>query len=757
LFACAEGFTGTAMASDVDSGTVKTFCRNCGAQCSMEVDVEDGRLVRARPDATASPYGGYMCPKGLAAIDIHNGTEPRLLSTLRRTAACDHVEMPAEAALDAIAEKLSALLREHGPRAIAVYHGTGAYRSVLGGMLERAWVSEIGTPNFFSSMTIDQSAKWVTMARLGVMASGKHAMRDADVVLLAGGNPVVSHQGVPFAVAETGAPGRAFETAKARGCRIIIVDPRRTETARYADLLIQPLPGHDATIFAAIAHVLLRDDRIDHAFCARWCIQLDALRAAVAPFTPELAAGRADVPVEQIEQAARWLGEARRPLMGSGTGPSMADHSNLADHMIEAVNALVGGFRRSGDLVRNSGTLRRKKIYELAVSPSRSFAHEPKCLSEDAGPLMGELPTALLPREIMTDSPDRIRALIVFGGDPLMALGDPAVAKPAFEALDLLVSLDCRQNETGKLADYVVATTQQFERPEITASGDSMYPVPFVQYTPAIVPPPPGVIHDWEFFWGVAARMGLPLTLKYWQYGLRYADMAGGLPLDMAQKPDADDLLRFLCRESTVDFDTLRASPGGVRPEDGASRVLPPPGDGGRLELCPGDVAAELAAVLATAPSSDYRFRLTCRRIPETVNSAFRHSVRARRRHPLNYVHMNAQDMASAGIVDDSLVEIRSPSGTARTFARADERLRPGVVSMTHMFGTLIGSGDPVADGGANVGQLTSLTADLQPINFMPRFSAIPVEITPIVDRGLEAETSLSSLSPASAERHPSR
>ncbi len=715
----------------IGTGTVKTFCRNCGAQCSMEIDLEQGRMVRARPDATASPYGGYMCPKGLSAIDFHNGMEARLFSSLRRNPDGGYEPIQAEAALDEIGAKLAALLEKHGPRSIAVYHGTGAYRSVLGGLLERAWVSQIGTPNFFSSMTIDQSAKWVTMARLGIMTSGKHALRDADVVMLAGGNPVVTHQGVPFAVAETGAPGRALEAARDRGCKIIIVDPRRTETARYADLLIQPLPGHDAALFAAITHILLRDDTFDRKFCERWCIQLDELRAAVEPLTPSSVAARADVPVEQIEQAARWLGQAKRPLMGSGTGPSMADHSNLADHMIETVNALIGGYRRAGDHVRNCGTLRRKKIYELAVSPSRSFTQEPKCLSEDTGLLVGEMPTALLPREILADSPDRIRALIVFGGDPLVAMGDPAVALPAFEKLDLLVSLDCRQNETGKRAHYVIATTQQFERPEITASGDAMYPVPFVQYTPAVVEPPEGLIHDWEFFWGISARMNTQLTLKYWQYGLRYADIPLGLPLSMTRKPDADDMLRFLCSESAVDFETLRASPGGVRPTDGAGEVQSPPSDGGRLELCPPDVFGELAALAGEKASTEYPFRLTCRRIAEAVNSAYRQSAKARRRYPVNFLYMNPQDMAAASIEEGSRVEIRSSFGQIHTLAKAEDRLRRGVVSISHMFGPLVGTDDPVADGGANVGQLTSLTQDLQPINFMPRFSAIPVNVRP--------------------------
>jgi anaerobic selenocysteine-containing dehydrogenase len=709
--------------------TIKTFCRNCGAQCSMEIDVNQGRMLAARPDGSKSPYGGYMCPKGLAAVELHNGLEARLHTSLKRGADGAHAPIDAEAALDEIATKLAALIAEHGPRCVAVYHGTGAYRSVLGGLLERAFVAEIGTPNFFSSMTIDQSAKWVTMARMGTMASGRHAMRDADLIVLAGGNPLVSHQGVPFALAETCAPARGFEAAKARGCKVIIVDPRRTETARYADLLIQPLPGHDAEIFAAIAHIMLRDGTYDAAFAARWCIQLDELRAALAPFTPELAAMRADVPVEQIELAAHWLGEAQRPIAGSGTGPSMAANSNLADHMIELINVLAGGYRRAGDVVRNPGTLRAKDSFEMAISPSRSFEREPKCVSQDTGALVGEFPTALLPGEIMADSPDRIRALICFGGDPLMALGDPAVAARAFGQLDLLVSLDCRQNETGKVADYVIATSQPFERPELSVSGDGMFPEAFVQYTDAVVSPPPGVIHDWEVFWGLAARMGVPLTFKFWNYGLSYRDIAEGLELSLSEKPDPEALFRWLAKDSAVPFDAIKASPGGVRPASAGRKVLPAPSDLGRLELCPPDVAAELAALVADEAETQFPFRLTCRRILHAVNSAYRDSREARRRYPVNYAYMNPDDMAEAGIAEEARVEIASRFGEIQTLARAEARLRRGVISMTHMFGPLVGTGDVLADGGANVGQLTSLSEELQPINFMPRFSGVPVRI----------------------------
>lgn len=712
--------------------TVKTFCRNCSALCSMEIDVEDGRMLRARPDGSVSPYGSYLCPKGMAAVDFHNGAEDRLLGSLKRQADDSFAPIAAEQALDEIGAKLAALVAEYGPRSIAAYHGTGAYRCVLGGLMERAWVAALGTPNFFSTMTIDQSAKWVTMARLGTMASGKYSFRDTDVALLAGGNPVVTHQGAPFALSESGAPARSFEAARARGCKIIVIDPRRTETARHADLLIQPLPGHDAEIFAAIAHAMLRDGTYDADFCARWCIQIDELRAAVAPFTPEAAAVRADIPVGQIELAAKWLGGAKRPYAGSGTGPSMSDHSNLADHMIEVVNALAGGYCREGDLVRNPGTLQPREFFEMAVSPSRSFEKAPKCLSADIGPLLGEFPTALIPREIRADSSDRIRALISFGGDPLMAMGDPAFASAAFDQLELLVSLDCRMNATAKASHYVIASSQPFERHEISIPGDSLFPEPFVQYTPPVVARPEGVIDDWEFFWGIASRMKVPLTFKYWNYGLRFEDIPLGLPLSPDDKPDPEELCRFLCSKSTVPFDQIKAHPSGVRPEVAPRSVKAAPVTSGRLELCPADIAADLGALAREKPKQGFAYRLTCRRILYALNGAFRNSREARRRYPVNYAYMNPQDMAEADIAEDALVEIASEFGAIRTLARSEDRLRRGVVSMSHMFGPLLASGDPVADGGANVGQLTSLTEHIQPINFMPRFSAIPVNVKPV-------------------------
>ncbi len=710
--------------------TAKTFCRNCGALCALEVTLENGRLTGAVADGSVSPYGGYMCPKGLASIDFHNGAEDRLMHNLKRGPDGAFTQVPARVALDEIATRLAQLLRDHGPRSIAVYHGTGAYRSVLGGLLERAFVAAIDSPNFFSTMTIDQSAKWVTMGRLGVMASGKPSYRDCDLGVIVGNNPVVSHQTFPFAPGESGAPGKSFAAARARGARLVVIDPRRTETARFADLFIQPKPGQDAALFAAVAHILLRDGTYNKDFCGRFVSQLDELKRAVAPFTPELAAARADVPLEQIEQLARWIGEAERPFVGSGSGPSMSLHSNLNDHMIEVVNALVGGYKRAGDRLHNPGTLNPKPCVEMAVSPGRSWERGVKCASADIGKIFGEFPSALLPDEIQHEGPDRIRALISFGGNPVMGLGDPARAVPAFEELELLVSLDARMNETCELSDYVIATSQPYERHDLSIPGDALYPEAFAQYAAPVVEKPGEVIDDWEFFWGISARMGIPLTLKYWNYGLDYAAIEEGMELPLDTPPDPEAMVRFLCRRSRVPFEDLRDNPGGMRPDIAPQYVqAAPEGAGGRLELCPPDIVAELEQVLAEVEDERFSYQLTCRRLLETMNSAYREAARTRDNYPVNWAYMNPRDMAEEGLEDGERIEIVSEAGAIVGVVKAEERLRCGVVSMAHMFGGLAPSRDPEGQRGSYTGQLTSLEKYLEPINFMPRFSGVPVNV----------------------------
>jgi anaerobic selenocysteine-containing dehydrogenase len=339
----------------------------------------------------------------------------------------------------------------------------------------------------------------------------------------------------------------------------------------------------------------------------------------------------------------------------------------------------------------------------------------------------------LLPDEITTPGPHRIRALINFGGNPLMAVGDPDRAVPAFQDLELLVSLDARLNETAQLSHYVIATTQPFERHDITVPGDALAPEPFAQYAPPVVAGPPGAIHDWEFFWGLASRLRKQLTFKYWTYGIDFDAIPGGLELDLDVPPDPEELIRYLCKDARVSFDEIKAHPSGVRPEIAPQYVQSVQDDGARLELCPPDIAAELEGALADVADDRFRYQLTCRRILEAMNSAYRDSAGVGRKYPVNWAHMNPQDMEADGIAEGATIEISSEAGAILGVAKAEARLRRGVVSMTHLFGDMAASTDPWTQRGSNTGRLSSLERYLEPINFMPRFSGIPINLRPVV------------------------
>ena len=704
-----------------------TYCRNCAALCGLLVEVENNKVLGIRGDPNHPLTRGYCCVKGFASMDFHNG-EDRLTGARARRADGTSIDIDVEQALDEIAVQLEGIIARHGPDAVAMYYGTGANTHSLCHSAMKGWFDLVGSPYIFSSMTVDQSAKWVAAGRMGMFATGKYSTLDADVIMAVGINPLVSH----VATIPMMAPLKSLRDAQNRGMKLIVIDPRRTETARRADLHLQIRPGEDAALFAGMIRMVLERGWHDQAFCARFASSLDTLRAAVAEFTPDYVAARTGIDRALIERAAEMFAGARRKSAASGTGPNMATDANVAEHLLEAFNAICGGYRRAGDIVRNIQPLfGMHPTKEMVVPPNRSWESGPTCRTVNVGPLFGEYPAALLPGEIMGNGEGRIRALVVVGGNPLKALGDPDKTVAAFERLELLVTLDLRPTETAAISDYAIATSLPYERFDYTGMYDSNYAVTFAQATRPLLDRPSGVIDDWEFFWGLARRMGRALVLKKPMFGARHDQIPGPtLELDLEQRPSTEDLVRWMSSRHLMQYEDLVAHPEGIR-LDGHT-VIEPAGedDGVRLDLCAPDVAAEIAKVRRD-PEMDagFPYRLISRRQLESLNSAYSNASKTRRRYPVNPAFMNPEDMEAAGIPDAEMVEISSAHGTVLAVARRDASLRRGVISMTHCWGALDAASDPEGARGAFVGRLVSLASHLQPINYMPRQSAIPVAV----------------------------
>jgi anaerobic selenocysteine-containing dehydrogenase len=710
-----------------------TYCRNCAANCGLVMETNGSRIASVRTDRENLVSEGYACIKGMMAADLHNGDEDRLVTCMKRGADGRFHPIDKYRAVEEIADRLRGILDRHGPRSLAAFFGTTSYSDCVGKPFLKSLMAAIGAPAIFSSMTVDQSSKWVTAARMGIWANGKPVSTETDVVLVAGTNGPVSHQGYPMTPFPATNTVRHIKDAKARGVKLIVIDPRFTELAQFADLFIQPLPGHDAELFGALIRLVLQHGWIDQAFCDRYTINLERLREAVEPFTASRVAASAGICAGEIEQAALWLGQAKKPGLGTGTGVDMAAFSNTTEHLVEALTALVGGYLRAGEKIPNPGIFMPRPEVEMVVAPNRSWERAPHCASDPSfGKLMGEFPASIFPHEVLCGGENGISAMFVTGANPAMCLDEPDLVNRALEALELLVTFDPRlDSATAQKSHYVIAPTLQFERSEVTTFTEMVFHFPFIQYTPPVVTPPPGVIGEQEFFWLLAKRLEIPLVLKNLPFGMDFDDVPGGLPIDMNAPPARDDLIAWLVDQTAVPFEVLKAHPHGYRLTTDKTLRPPERDDGARLDLCPPDVFAEIgdvAAGLDGERGAGVPFVLTARRILESFNSSFHGHAQTQRRHGTNRLYVNPADLKRVGATDDDAVRIRSDHGEVIGYVRADPTMRPGVVSMSHGWGANA-QPDPWYLRGAHTGRLISMQSDIQPINRMPRQSGVPVQI----------------------------
>ena len=716
--------------------TVKTYCRFCHAYCPMIATVEDNRLRDLQPDTDNEIYGGYTCPKGRQMIEqIDHPT--RLQRSVERRADGSFTPVATAAVLDEIARQLKDILHKYGPRSIASYNGTYSYQNSAAHDLARAFHSALDSPSYYASVTIDQPAKVaIGPARMGWWNGGVHMWNDSDVALVIGNNTLVSHYSIPGGVPSF-SPHNALREGKRRGIKLICVDPRETELARRADLHLQVRPGQDAALVAALIHVIIDEELFDRDFCDEHVAHFDELAELCDRFTPQQVAPAAGVPAEQIVAAARLFGAGPRGSAVTGTGPEMGPHPNLLQHLVQCLNTICGRFCGEGERMPNPGVLTPP-----APRPAQATGPQPQWLegalksrvSDDIGACTvlspfgpkSEMPTAVLADEILLEGEGQIRALIVVGGQPLLAFPNQEKTLRALQSLDLLVCVDLKLSPTAQLADYVLAPKHCLEREDVTLLTDIWYDRPYSQYTQAVIEAEGDKLEEWEVFWELARRLDLKLVLD------------NGVPLDMDSKPTKFEVLQAITSGSRVPLQDIHDSDGGkvfdvpdviVGPADPATQQ--------RLELCPPGLPEEFDAAWADLDelaSGEYPHLLISRRMKNTYNSTGPELSGLAAKGTTNPAFMHPGDLAALGIEDGEIVEVRSARGAIPAVAAASDDIRPGVVSMSHCWG---GSPDPAAgsDGrvreiGSNTNRLVDNRAAAERYSGMVRQSCIPVAVS---------------------------
>ncbi|TWD79914.1 anaerobic selenocysteine-containing dehydrogenase [Kribbella amoyensis] len=646
----------------------RTSCNLCEAICGVLVTVADGRVTDIRGDASDPLSRGHICPKAVALKDLQEDPD-RLTRPVRRTAD-GWLELEWDEAYEYVVERLTAIQREHGKNAVGVYLGNPNVHS-LGAMTHLPpTVKLLRTRNRFSATSVDQLPH---MLACHLLYGHQLMVPVADIdrtgyLLVLGANPLASNGSMMTAPGF----GRRLKEVRARGGKVVVVDPRRTETAAVADEHHFVRPGTDAAFLLALIHQVIADG---DARPARYVDGLEAVAEAVRDWTPELAAEVTGIDAETVRRIAAEFAQAERAACYGRVGVSTQQFGAVCHWAIQVLNIITGNLDRPGGVM----------IPRPAVDTLRGIGkgHLGSWRSRVRGlpEFGGELPAAALAEEILTPGEGQIRAMVTVAGNPVLSLPTGGRLDEALGSLEFMVAVDPYINETTRHADVILPPTPPLERDHYDLAFHQLAVRNTARWNDAVLPRPAGSRHDWEIFRGLGlallrrtprSRRKLIATARLRLHPRRIVDAGlrvGPYRLSVAQ---------------------LRKSAGGIDLgplQPALPQALRTPER--RIDLAQPLILADLPGVRATlfAPSNGDELLLIGRRHLRSNNSWMHNSARLVKGKPRHQLLMNPADLDRRELSDGQLVEVTSAAGSVVVEVAASNDMMPGVVSLPHGFG----------------------------------------------------------------------
>jgi anaerobic selenocysteine-containing dehydrogenase len=690
------------------SDTVHTrACQLCEAICGLEIHVRDGRVTRIQGDAADPLSRGHLCPKAVALQDLHE--DPDRLRRPQKRVGEQWVELGWEQALDEVADRLAAIHRAHGANSIAAYLGNPSVHNWGTLTHASAFLGPLKTRSRYSATSVDQLphqlvSYWLYGHQLMV------AVPDIDrceLILMFGANPMASN-GSLWTVPDF--RGR-LKAMQARGGQLIVIDPRRSETAEVADAHHFIRPGSDAAVLLAMLQTIFSEGLAQPGRLAEFTEGLAAVAAAVAPFTPEQAAVASGIDAEQIRDLARRFAASRAAAAYGRMGISTQAQGTLCQWALAMLNLVTGNLDREG------GMMFPRPAMDLVKGPGSKPGHFAAWKSRVRGlpEFGGELPVAALAEEILTPGEGQVRALVTIAGNPVLSTPNGRQLEKALGQLDFMVAVDFYRNETTRFADYILPPTGPLEHDHYDVIFHHFAVRNTARYNPAVFPKPAGALHDWEIFSRLGRRLRARLQpprrgsrLQRWSARLKDAVM-GRLPptflLDQALRrgPYPLSLAQLKAAPHGVDLGPLRPElPARLCTADGRIHAL-----NDILDSALQAYASELRS--APAPRSD-TLQLIGRRHLRSNNSWMHNAQRLVKGKPRHQLLMHPDDLAARRLRDGDPVRLRSRTGEIEVLVQASPDLRPGVVSLPHGWGHgRPGTAQRIADAlpGESVNDLT--------------------------------------------------
>lgn len=646
-------------------------CHLCEAICGLAIETEsdEGGVPRIRSikgDPQDSFSRGHVCPKAVALQDIQDDPD-RLRQPLRRVGS-EWQPIGWDEAFALVASRLGEIRERHGNDAVAVYQGNPSVHNY--GLMTHSnyFLGLLKTRNRFSATSVDQLPHHLVSQQMyghGLLIPIPD-IDHTDFMLVLGGNPLASNGSI-MTVPDV---EKRLKALKARGGRLVVVDPRRSETAAIADRHLFIRPGQDAALLLGILNTLFEENLgrptplpVDG---------LERVREAVAVFDAESMSVRCGVPAESIRQLARDFAAAERAVCYGRMGVSTQAFGTLCQWLVQLINLVTGNLDRVG------GALCTSPALDLVASTSGGHFGRWRSRVSGLPEYGGELPVAALAEEILGEGEGQVRALVTVAGNPVLSTPNGRRLEQALDGLEFMLSIDLYINETTRYADLILPPTAPLEHDHYDTTFNVFAVRNVTRFNEAVLPRPEGALHDWEIFVGLArafaARNGLELkpTLEPQQMidlGLRagaYGDRS----------------------EHRLSLATLREHPHGIdlgplRPNL-APRLKTV---GQRIQAAPPLFVDDLQRFAAQPlPASD-QLLLIGRRHVRSNNSWMHNYHRLVKGKPRHQLLMHPRDLEGRGLVDGQRVRVRSRVGSVEVEVAASSEMMPGVVSLPHGWG----------------------------------------------------------------------
>jgi anaerobic selenocysteine-containing dehydrogenase len=668
------------MDKDSSSETHYHACNLCEAICGLVIEVNDGKVASIRGDKNDPLSKGHICPKAVALQDIYEDTD-RLRRPVRKTPD-GWKQISWDEAFTEVANRLNVIRRESGNDAVAVYLGNPTVHNLEAMLFGPMFLRALRTRNRFSATSVDQLPEQL-VSRLMFGHSLLIPLPDldrTDFVLIFGANPAVSNGSLMTA------PGvkKRLKGIQERGGQVVVIDPRKSETAKIADRHHFIRPGSDAALLLALLNVVFSENLGFAGKTGEYTKGLAAVKTMAEGYTPEKVSGFTGIEADAIRALARDFCAAKTAVCYGRIGVSTQQFGTLSQWLIVVLNVVTGNLDSVG------GAMFSKPAFDVLKPPSKRQSrgfNDSQSRVRGLPDFEGEFPVATLADEINTPGKGQVRALVTNSGNPVLSTPNGEKLDNALGKLDFMVSIDFYINETTRHADIILPPLSALERPHYDVVFHVLAIQNTARYSPPVFKPASHARSDTEIFLELARRLG-PQGFKQ--------RIAGRAKKEFLVRAGAEWVINRELRKGPYDIDlkTLKQNPHGVDlgplapclPERLFTRDK-------MIDLAPPEFMEDIGRLDASITEFDVKVTtefdllLIGRREIRTNNSWLHNSHRMVKGKERCIAFVNPVDAEARHISDGDLVSVKSKVGLIELPVSLSDDMMPGVISIPHGWG----------------------------------------------------------------------